>query len=337
MIGMTSCSPKSTSFAWGSLADIPDQIGFAGSFVGIANDALIVAGGANFPDGGAPWTGSKKVWQDDVFVLDSPKSKWKKIGKLPRPLGYGVSITCREGMVLIGGSTQEKHSAEVLLLRYQDDSVQFKQLPDLPQPLANSTGVILNNIIYVLGGTLDHSSTESESNFWALDLDELEAGWKILDSWPGPSRMLAVAGAQDNAIYLFSGARLKGGTREYLNDAYRYDVGQGWTVVASLPSPVVAAPSPALTASSGHLLIFGGDDGSAEGIDLQQNKHPGFSRHVLSYDTHNDSWSDIGDQPGTAAVTTSLAVWNGQVVIPGGEIQPAVRTTQVVVATEREL
>ncbi len=32
-----------------ALPDLPDPIGVAGPFVGVHNDALIVAGGANFP------------------------------------------------------------------------------------------------------------------------------------------------------------------------------------------------------------------------------------------------------------------------------------------------
>src|SRR5690606_29493995 len=111
----------------------------------------------NFPDGGAPWTGSKKVWHDKVFALDNPKGDWKEVGKLPSPLGYGVSITCEDGLILIGGSTEERHTAEVLLLQYDGNSVDFKNLPDLPKPLANSSGVVMNNVIYVLGGTLDHT------------------------------------------------------------------------------------------------------------------------------------------------------------------------------------
>ncbi|SVD81223.1 uncharacterized protein METZ01_LOCUS434077, partial [marine metagenome] len=34
---------------WKPLPDLPDPIGVAGPFVGVHNDALIVAGGANFP------------------------------------------------------------------------------------------------------------------------------------------------------------------------------------------------------------------------------------------------------------------------------------------------
>ena len=35
-----------------ALPDLPDAIGMAGPFVGVHNDALIVAGGANFPVAG---------------------------------------------------------------------------------------------------------------------------------------------------------------------------------------------------------------------------------------------------------------------------------------------
>lgn len=325
-------SQNCTSFNWDTLADIPDNIGFAGSFAGISNNALIVAGGANFPDGGAPWTGSKKVWHNDIFVLDNPESEWKKVGKLPEPVGYGVSLTCQDGIILVGGSTKEKHTSKVLLLQYDGSTIKFKNLPDLPKPLANSAGVILNNIIYILGGTLDHSSKHTENNFWSLDLHNLSAGWKVLEPWKGPSRMLSVAGVQDGAIYLFSGTRLKEGVREYLKDAYKYTQKTGWQKIADLPNPTVAAPTPAFSGLNNNLYIFGGDDGSLIGIDPQKDKHPGFSKVVLSYNTNNNNWSKVGNQPGYAAVTTSLVVWNGEAIIPGGEIRPAIRTVAVVVA-----
>lgn len=36
---------------WGRLAPVPDPIGVAGPVAGVSGDALIVAGGANFPNG----------------------------------------------------------------------------------------------------------------------------------------------------------------------------------------------------------------------------------------------------------------------------------------------
>jgi len=320
-----------TSFNWSELPNIPDNVGFAGSFSGISNNALIVTGGANFPDGGAPWTGSKKVWHDDIFILDSPDGDWKVLGKLPQPLGYGVSISSDQGLILIGGNNEDKHFADVLLLQYREGAIETKRLPDLPKPLANSAGVILNNVIYVLGGTVDHQSKEAENNFWSLDLDNPSANWKEMDSWPGPSRMLAVAGVQDDAIYLFSGAHLKDGAREYLKDAYKYSLNGGWKKIADLPNSIVAAPSPAFTDSNDNLIVFGGDDGTLTKIDLLKERHPGFSRAILSYNNSTDSWSEIGTQSGYAAVTTPLVVWREKVIIPGGEIMPSVRTTKVVV------
>lgn len=333
MIITSACTQE--PLKWGNLPSIPDTVGFAGSFAGVSNNTLIVAGGANFPDGGAPWTGSKKVWDDQVFALEKGSQEWKIVGKLPRPLGYGVSISTDDGLLIIGGSNEEGHYSDVYQLKYVGDSVSYTDLPSLPEPLANSAGVLLNNTVYVMGGTTDPASKDAEGSFWSLDLNNLDAGWAIRESWPGPSRMLAVAGADDHAVYLFSGAHLKEGIREYLSDGYRFSEENGWEKLAELPRAVVAAPTPAFTDGNSNLLVFGGDDGSLAGIDPQKEEHPGFSKAVLSFDPDRNEWNTIAEQPGHAAVTTSLVVWNEEVVIPGGEIRPAVRTTQVRTVIEK--
>ena len=53
---------------WSELPELPASTGAAGAFVGVHNGAVIVAGGANFPDA-PPWQGGKKIWRDDIFVL----------------------------------------------------------------------------------------------------------------------------------------------------------------------------------------------------------------------------------------------------------------------------
>ena len=83
---------------WEPLPPLPDPQGFAGAYVGVAGDALLVAGGANFP-GGRPWDGAPKVWYDDVFVLPAPDKPWRTGWKLPRPLGYGVSLSTDQGVI----------------------------------------------------------------------------------------------------------------------------------------------------------------------------------------------------------------------------------------------
>ena len=78
---------------WSTLPALPDKHGFAAPFAGVSGDALIVAGGANFPDG-YPWDGGKKVFHDRIFVLSAPDGSWQvSETRLPAPVGYGVSVT----------------------------------------------------------------------------------------------------------------------------------------------------------------------------------------------------------------------------------------------------
>src|SRR5687768_10962617 len=74
---------------WSQLAPIPDPLGVAGPYVGVAKEALIVAGGANFASGVRPWNGGVKTWHDTIFLLDKPQGAWRtSTTRLPRPLGY---------------------------------------------------------------------------------------------------------------------------------------------------------------------------------------------------------------------------------------------------------
>ena len=317
------------SLDWKELPAIPDTIGFAGSYGGVANGALVVAGGANFPDGGVPWKGSEKVWHDAVFVLENENGVWKKVGRLPDSLAYGVSVTWKEGVVLAGGGNAREHSSKVWYLQYERNTVTFKKLPDLPKPIANATGIILADVLYIMGGTSSPSAKETEHNFWALDLNNESASWQVLAPWPGPSRMLAVAAAQGESLFLFSWAELKDGKRHYLKDAYRYHSKDGWKSIAALPKAVVAAPGPAYSIA-GQILIFGGDDGMLAALNEPDlATHPGFSNAILLYDVADNTWESAGLMPKFPAVTAPLVCWNNELIIAGGEIKPSVRTTRV--------
>ncbi len=323
-----------SSFEWSKLPSIPDKIGFAGSFAGVAGGALIVAGGANFPDGGAPWTGSIKAWTDQIFVLDNPKATWKTLGKLPQKLGYGVSINYKDALIIIGGSNEHGHHADVFMLDYKNGEIEIANLPKLPKPIANTCGVLLGDVIYVMGGISSSDAKTTETNFWSLDLASPKKEWKILEPWPGVGRMLSVAGAQNGVIYLFSGVELVDGQRKYLSDAYSYSPKNGWNKIANLPSSVAAAPTPAFALGEKQLVIFGGDDGvEAPNATILKEKHPGFSKQILSYDYTTNNWTKIGEVAAIwAPVTTTFTVWKDVVILPGGEVKPATRTPNVLMA-----
>ena len=72
-----------------ALPDLPDAIGMAGPFVGVHRDALIVAGGANFPvpEGEDLWE-VPKIYHADAWVLTRTGEgyAWKAFQAYPSPV-----------------------------------------------------------------------------------------------------------------------------------------------------------------------------------------------------------------------------------------------------------
>lgn len=321
---------QTTALTWKQLPPLPDPIGFGYPFAGVSGGALIVAGGANFP-AAMPWDGGTKVWYDAVFVLPKPDGRWLTGFKLPRPLGYGVSVTTRDGVFCAGGSDAREHHRDVFLLRWRGGKIETKSLPPLPRPMANGCGALVGKTIYLAGGIEKPDATNALKTFWSLDLGAAKPQWRELEPWPGPARMLSVAGAGDHSFFLFSGVELSGDAqgkpvRRYLNDAYRFTPRKGWRRLADLPRATVAAPSPAVS-RNGQLLTVSGDDGALVNFE-PKSVHPGFPMDVLAYDPVTDQWTRLGDSPISRA-TAPVVEWQGLAVIPNGEAKPGRRTPEV--------
>jgi N-acetylneuraminic acid mutarotase len=299
-------------------------------FAGVSNGALIVAGGANFPDK-RPWEGGKKTWYDTVFVLEKTDGTWKSLaGGLPRRLGYGVSVTHGGGVVCVGGSDIDRHYADAFRLTWQDSKLVTTSLPPLPEPNANASGALVGDVLYIAGGTAKPDSMKTRKSFWKIDLAVAEPKWEELVPCPRTGRMLAAAAGFDGAFWLAGGVDLVPGKdgkakRRYLTDAYRYDDRQGWTRIADLPHSVVAPPSPAVVDSTSFYLL-GGDDGSQ--VDVDPAKHRGFSKTILRYEPGVNKWTEVGEVL-APRVTAPCVSWNESWVVPSGEMRPGIRSPDV--------
>ncbi len=324
------------------LPAVPDAHGFAGTFTGVVGHQLLAGGGANFPDGRLPWEGGKKVWHDTLYVLDlaSPEAGWKIMGRLPKANGYGVSLTAREGVLLIGGGDAKGHFQEVWLLALAADGTPvFRPMPPLPVALAQMSGALLDRQIHLCGGIETPDATHASNSHWMLDLDQLEKGWQTQAALPAVGRILATAAVVDDAFYFMAGCSLAPDaagkpTRTYLRDAWKFSHGQ-WSRVADLPLPLVASASPAPVAGRS-LFMVSGDDGSQVG-QLPPKPHKGFSKNVLRYETGTDTWSSVGELTVPPPVTVAVTRWQDRFIFFNGEVSPGVRTPQVFLFTPSAL
>jgi N-acetylneuraminic acid mutarotase len=315
---------------WERLPPIPDREGVAGAFAGVSGGALVLAGGANFPDR-KPWEGGTKRWHDAVYVLDRPDVTWAAAGRLPRPLAYGVSATHRDTVVCAGGSDASKHYADCFRLEWVGGQLKTSPLTPLPRPVANGCGALLGDTLYVAGGQEKPDAPAALKTLYALDLAANTPAWKELPACPGPGRILAVAAAFDDSFWVLGGCSLSPGDdglpkRTYLRDAYRFDANSGWKRVADLPHPVTAAPSPAPADASG-FYVLGGDDGSKVGF-APPDRHPGFTKPIIRFDRDTGRWTTAGEWP-TPRATAPAVLWRDRWVIPSGEARPGVRSPEV--------
>ncbi len=314
---------------WTRLPDTPNAPGAGGPFVGVAGDFLLCGGGSNYPDRPG-WEGGAKKWHDDVWALATPRSrKWTRVGRLPRPMGYGVAVSIRQGVLIVGGADSHRHHPDCYVLSMEEDELKVRPFPFLPRPLAYAAGALVGSKVIVAGGTERPDASSASSSAYALDLANLNAGWKELPLCTGGGRMLAQAAGTKDTFYLFGGISIapaaKGVEREHLSDCHAFTLGKEWRRLSPMPRPCAGAPSPCPVIGD-RILVLGGDDGSLSG-KVEASKHPGYGKAVLSYSRMGDAWTQEPDGSG-GALSTGCAPWGGGFAVTNGEARPFVRSVE---------
>ena len=324
---------------WHRLPDLPDSLGRAGMFAGVTSGRHVVAGGANFP-AGYPWEGGKKAWHDDVYVLHPGAEEWEtSTVRLPVGLGYGVTGSYNDRIYLVGGSTPTEHRSDVLVLHWDNNTLQLDSGPSLPQPLANMAGTSVGSLLVVVGGM--ESPTGPPLNVcYGLDMENPDAGWFPLPTWAGEARLFPVTGSYAGELYMFSGETTwtteKGTSRRHvLEDVHRFTpihengvwTGQ-WTPLGDMPKGVSAGANPA-PLIDGQMLFWGGVD-RLTALHTDPPNHPGIDRTLVWYNPADDLWSfgTETEKPGSR-VTLPTVLWNEKTYYISGEIRPGVRTPEI--------
>ncbi len=329
-LAVASCAPRSRlSGQWTRLTPLPNVLGVAAPFAGVGNGTLLVAGGANFPDG-FPWEGGRKVWHDLIYQPATPKGRWGCRRKAAAPAGVW-SFDHHAARTRLCGRQRCGQALPGRISFVHERRYVAPRIHACPAFASRQRGGRLGgNRRILVGGSAEPGEHSALNQLWALDLSRLSAGWRELEPLPAEPRFLPVAASRAGDFFLFGGvgltAREGKPQRVYLRDVWRYRSGDGWRRVADLPHPLAAAPSPAPVVG-GEILLLPGDDGSQ--FDFQPaEKHPGFPRSMLAYDIRRNTWRDAGEAP-FAHVTTSCVDWRGRFLIPSGEVRPGVRSPEV--------
>jgi N-acetylneuraminic acid mutarotase len=313
---------------WRDLAPLPQALG--GQTAGVSHGALLVAGGSRFDR--PPYDGGVKQWVDTLYVLTPDAAAWRTFA-LGSPRAYGCAVSYGEAVYVVGGSNARGHLSDVLRIEWDGTRPHIDTLPALPLPLAQHACALAGSELLVIGGQSQPDELSASARLLALDLAAPAKGWRELAPLPGPGRILPACAALGSDLYVFGGAAIGAGAdgkpvRTYLKDGWRYRVKGGWSKVASLPHPLVAAPALALSAT--RLAIFGGDDGVLAGqAAVLRERHPGFARATLVFDAPSGAWIEREALP-VSLVTTAAVCWRGNAVIAGGEDRPGHRSSRVV-------
>ena len=188
----------------------------AGPFVGVHGDALIVAGGANFPvpEGEDLWE-VPKIYHADAWVLTRTGKgyAWKSGFKLKQPVGYGMCVSTADGVVCLGGQTGETVFRDAFRLEWdaKEEALIQSPMPALPNALTGGAAALIGDVVYVAGGQSGTGLGSATKYFWRFDLAAEDGQWEKLPPWPGPERafnqMVAQHNGREMCLYLFGGRR----------------------------------------------------------------------------------------------------------------------------------
>ena len=251
---------QGSSLDFRGVPNLPDKIGVAGPIVGVHNDVLIVAGGANFANADDPnlWDLEKQyhrtIWVMRRNVEGGPaRYQWTKKPQpdLMQPVAYSAVVSTPYGIVCMAGENPSPTN-RVFLLTWDKEKEQVVEndlvVPDLPQACTGGGAAVVGNYIYLVAGQLcgDDQSKSASRVIWRLDMsmladrsannNERNELWETVTEWPdsGPPRMFPLVCSQHDGyrqrLYIIGGRHFLEGSDKtdennlrFLNDGWSFD------------------------------------------------------------------------------------------------------------------
>ena len=196
-------------------------------------------------------------------------SRWKALAQMPTPRARLAVVAFENQIVAIAGEAISGVSGIVEIYVPQADD--WKRGTDKPTPVANVSAVVLDDMIFVPGGSTSDGQVSD-----ILEVDDPGDG--DLGAWsaraPLPKGVSAYAlAAHGGALYLFGGWD----GSSYIEQTLKYDPGtDAWSTVAPMRAPRAIAGAGTI---GDRIYVVGGYDGQDE-LDTCE-----------VYDPTRDRWS----------------------------------------------
>lgn len=234
------------------LPNYPITGGVSAPFVGVINNKLIAAGGCNFPQENQP-----KKFYDEIYVLDLMNigKGWIKAGTLDQPNAYGAYITNGEALYCIGGSNEKGDIKDVFKLSFDaKGKLKKEKLATLPTSAVNAGATVLNNNIYLVGGS------GTDGIFYSLDLANPKNKWQEVKTNLHQQRQQPVVFSVDGNLYM--GGGYDETSWKALDDMYKFNFESNkWEIFTKImvdnkPSTFIGAS--AVVDASSNVFFVGG-------------------------------------------------------------------------------
>lgn len=327
--------PERAAVEWREAARVASgdaryDMGVSAMYAGVAGDALVIAGGANFPDEPAA-EGGKKAFYDHVYLYDG--DGWRRIGTLPEPAAYGVCYSCGDGVILAGGANESGALLTVYFVEPSGDRAIISSSFELPHAIEQAAGAAADGRLYLFGGIADGQPSAS-----LFVLEDGATGWRELAPAPEPL-VQPIMAASGGRLYVWGGFDT---TTKWVSGAgYCYDIqSDSWSAAAGHPEDGTFTGGCAATLGDGRILCAGGVDREIFAAALQLTGEASreylrqpvgayrFQRRLHIFDPATGDWSCAGEAECAARAGASMVVCDGGVWILGGELKPGVRTPQ---------
>jgi N-acetylneuraminic acid mutarotase len=240
-----------------------------------------------------------------VDQYDPVLNKWTTKNNMPEAITHSAVVNLGDVAYFVGGYVGNHPgpgTTHVWIYTFATDS--WTAGPDLPAPRGAGTATLIGNEIHFAGGR-DYNRDTDEVDHWALDLNNLGAGWQTRASLPDPRNQLS-SGFTNGKWYVLGGEHLEEADTMNSAELDIYDpLTDSWSRGADMPVPTSHVHQSTIV-YNGKILTFGGE--LSHNIPTAQ---------VLMYDPTTNIWSLLGYLPGQRRAGTASLIGN-KVYFSGG-------------------